>query len=224
MKKYLIISAIALSSATAITTSIQSCTAVAGTSVGLSVIKSILLAGIDKGLGIFSDKNSFLGNTLIEAALPNQLKEINTTLEKIGFGHLVQKEKEYIAQAAAFTVNVSKPILVNAVNNMTSEDAVKIAEGGRGAATQLLRVKTESQLIAAITPKVDAKLNEFGIIKTINTALNAQNLLGSLLGNSNTSATSGISHLASQQMVKGLFYIIENYETTDKNNPLNILK
>ncbi|MBP7173817.1 MAG: DUF4197 family protein [Cloacibacterium sp.] len=224
MKKYMFISAIALSSATIVTTTTQSCATVAGTSIGLSVIKNILLAGIDKGLGIFSDKNSFLGNALIEAALPNQLKEINTTLEKIGLGNLVQKEKEYIAEAAAFTVNISRPILENAVNNMTTEDAVKIAEGGRGAATQLLRAKTESQLIAAITPKVDAKLNEYGIVKTINTALNTQKLLGSLLGDSGASATSGISHLASQQMVKGLFYIIENYETTDKNNPLNILK
>jgi hypothetical protein len=53
---------------------------------------------------------------------------------------------------------------------MTSEDAQKIANGGKGAATAYLREKAATQLMS-VAPKVDAKLNEYGIVKTINTAL-----------------------------------------------------
>ena len=42
----------------------QSCMTIA-TTVGLSVLKKILIGGVSKGLGIFKDKNSFLGNELI---------------------------------------------------------------------------------------------------------------------------------------------------------------
>lgn len=204
----------------------QSCVALATSSVGLAVLKQILLGGITKGLNIFSNQDSFLANQLIDAALPKQLKDINNTLQSIGLSSLVTKEKEYIAKAAAFTVDTSRPILINAVNNLTAEDAARIVQGGSGAATQILRERTSDQLIAAITPKVDAKLNEFGIVQSLNSALAGSNLLGSLLGGqSSTSAlTGGISKLASQQMVNGLFSIIQNHESQNSSTLLNSLK
>ncbi len=208
-----------------ITTSTQSCMAVA-TTVGLPIIKEILIGGVSKGMSIFKDKDSFLANELINAALPQKLKDINSSLEKIGFGSLVAKEKNYIADAAAFVAPIAEPILVNTIHNITSEDAQKIAQSGSGAATAYLKEKSGAQLIAAIAPKVDAKLNEFGVVKSINSAMKGNSLLGSLLGNqsANTSATASLSNLATEQMVNGLFGVIENYEKTSPKNPMNILK
>jgi hypothetical protein len=125
MKKYIIMAGLALGATGFIVTSTQSCVAVA-TTVGLSLIKKILIGGITKGLGIFKDKDSFLANGLIDKALPDQLKSINSTLEKIGLSNLVSKEKSYIADAAAFIAPIAEPILVNTVQNMTSEDAQKL--------------------------------------------------------------------------------------------------
>jgi hypothetical protein len=212
MKKNFYIIA-AISTVTIATTTI-SCTALASSGIGLTIIKNVLLGGINKGLNIFSDKNSFLQNGLIDQAMPSQLRQVNSNLESLGLKNLVAKEKDYIAQAAVYTVNVSRPILTNAVNNLTPEDAARIVQGGSGIATQILREKTETQLVAALTPKVDEKLNEFGILKTINTALSGNNLLGSLLGQNNTQSalSGGISHLATQQLVNGLFNIIQKNE------------
>ncbi|MBU4537823.1 MAG: DUF4197 domain-containing protein [Weeksellaceae bacterium] len=206
-------------------TTTQSCLALATSSVGLAVLKQILLGGITKGLNIFSNKDSFLANQLIEAALPQQLKDVNSTLQKLGLNNLVQKEKEYIAQAAAFTVDTSRPILVNAVNSLTAEDAARIAQGGTGAATQILKERTSEQLMAAIAPKVDAKLNEFGLVSSLNSALAGSNILGSIFGgqNSNSSITGGISRFASQQMVNGLFNIIQSHEQQNSATILNSL-
>lgn len=206
-----------------IVTSTQSCVAVA-TTVGLPIIKKILIGGITKGLGIFKNKESFLANGLIDKALPEQLKSINSTLEKIGLNNLVTKEKSYIADAAAFIAPIAEPILVNTVQNMTSEDAQKIANVGKGAATAYLREKAATQLMSAIAPKVDAKLNEYGIVKTINTALQGNSFLGALTGNQTSTASSSLSKLASEQLVNGLFNIIENHENTSPENPLNFIK
>src|SRR5690606_27946265 len=210
-------------------TTTQSCLALATSSVGLAVLKQILLGGITKGLNIFSDKDSFLANQLIDAAMPQQLRDLNSTLQKVGLNSLVQKEKQYIAQAAAFTVDVSRPILINAVNSMTAEDAARIVQGGSRAATQILNEKTSEQLMAAIAPRVDAKLNEFGLVSSLNSALSGTNLLGGLFGNqaSTSSVTGGISRFASQQMVNGLFNIIQSHEqqnSTALMNSLNTIK
>ncbi len=201
----------------------NSCVALATSAIGVTIIKKVLLGGINKGLGIFKNKDAFLKNNLIDKALPKQLIQVNSILEKIS-PDLVTKERDYIAQAAAYTVNISEPILVNAVNSLTTEDITRIAEGGSGMATQILKEKTSSQLISAISPKVDEKLNEFGIVKSINTALQGNNILGSILGNNNSaslSASGGLSKLVSEQLVNGLFNIIEDYE---KQNSQEIFK
>ena len=213
---------VATVSAVSIGFAANSCVALATSAVGVAVIKKVLLGGITKGLGIFKSKDAFLQNNLIEQALPQQLKDVNNILSKVA-PNLVAKEKDYIAQAAAYTVNISEPILVNAVNSLTTDDITRIANGSSGTATQILKEKTASQLITAISPKVDEKLNEFGVVKSINTALQGNNLLGSILGNgqSGSTLTTSLSKLASEQMVNGLFYIVEDYE---KQNSQELFK
>lgn len=210
MKKYIISAALLIGTGVAVLTSVQSCQTMATTDLGLSIIKRVLLNGIDKGMGIYSNKEAFLQNNMVDKALPKELRDINSTLEKIA-PSLVAKERDFIAQAAAYTVNLSKPILQDAVNSLNAQDVTRIIQGTT--ATQILKEKTSQQLVAAIAPKVDEKLNEYGIAKTINMALSGNNILGGLLGGSNSNVnTGGLSKLASEQLVNGLFNIIEDYE------------
>lgn len=218
MKKIFLASALVLGSGAFITTTTASCMSIATSNVGLAIIKQILLGGISRGMGIFSNKEAFLNNNLIDRALPSQLREINSMLEKVAPG-LVAKEKDYIAQAAAYTVNLSRPILENSVNNLNANDVTRIMSGTT--ATQVLKEKAAGQLVAAIAPKVDEKLNQFGIVKSMNMALQGSSILGSIFGGQNSSSntlssTRGLSQLASEQMVNGLFYIIEGYENENR--------
>ena len=220
MKKYIIAAAILLGTGAVISTTLQSCTTMATSDIGLSIIKKILLGGIDKGMNIYGNKESFLQNNLVDKALPKQLRDINTTLEKVA-PSLVAKEREYIADAAVYTVNIAKPILQTAVNSLNAQDVTRIMQGEKGTATLILKEKTSQQLVSSIAPRVEQELNKYGIVKTINTALSGSNLLGNLLGNK-TSATnaSGLSTLASEQIVNGLFNIIEDHE---KQNTSSLL-
>lgn len=107
---------VATAAVATVATTAQSCLALATSTVGLAVLKKVLLGGITKGLGIFGNKQAFLENNLIDQALPKQLRDLNVVLEKIA-PNLVAKERDYIAQAAVYTVDISKPILTNAVNS-----------------------------------------------------------------------------------------------------------
>lgn len=205
-------------------TTTQSCLALATSSIGLSILKQILLGGITKGLGIFGNKNAFLQNDLIVRALPENLRGVYNVLDKIA-PSLTAKGKDYIAQAAVYTVNISEPILKNAVNSLTAEDVTRVANGGSGAATQLLKEKTAQQIMLAIQPKVDEKLNEFGIVRSINLALQGNNLLGGILGaQQGTTGSTSLSRLASEQMVNGLFNIIEEHEKQNQFQLLDALQ
>lgn len=220
MKKYIFAAIIIFSTAAVITTSVQSCSTLATTDLGLAVIKRVLLGGINKGANIYGNKEAFLQNNLVDKALPGELRNINSTLEKIA-PSLVAKQREYIAEAAAYTVQISKPILENAVNSLNAQDVTRIIQGEKGTATLILKEKTQAQLIQAIAPRVEQELNKYGIVKTINTALSGSNILGSLLGgNTNNVNAGGLSILASEQIVNGLFNIIEDHE---KQNSATLL-
>jgi len=223
MKKYIIAAALIIGTGAVINTTMQSCSTLATTDVGLSIIKRFLLNGIEKGVNIYSSKDAFLQNNMVDKALPKQLREINALLEKVA-PSLVAKERAYIADAAVYTVNISKPILVNAVNSLNAQDVTRIIQGEKGTATQILKEKTAQQLVLAITPKVDEQLNQYGIVKSINTALAGGNLLGSLLGGNKTTVSAGsLSQLASEQLVNGMFNIIENYEVENSKSLLGPL-
>ncbi len=220
MKKYIIAIALVFGTGAVITSTLQSCSTIATSDLGLAVIKRVLLGGINKGMNIYGNKEAFLQNNLVDKALPKQLRDINSTLEKIA-PSLVAKEREYIADAAVYTVNISRPILESAVNSLNAQDVSRIIQGEKGTATLILKEKTSQQLVAAIAPRVEQELNKYGIVKTINTALSGSNLLGSLLGGSKSNVNAGgLSMLASEQIVDGLFNIIEDHE---KQNSASLL-
>lgn len=207
-------------------TTAQSCMTLATTGVGLAVLKQVLLGGISKGISVLGNKQAFLQNNLIDQALPKTLRDINRMLEPIS-PNLVAQEREYIAEAAVYTVNIAEPILRNAVNNLTAEDVMRVAQGGQGAATALLKEKTAEQLMLAIQPKVDEKLNEYGIVRSLNMALQGNQLLGSVLGTGDRNlnlASGGLSRLASEQMVNGLFNLVESYEKENSGQLLQALR
>ena len=208
-----------ITSGTFIVTTTQSCMTLATSDFGIAVIKRILMGGVNKAAGIFSNKQAFLQNDLIVKAIPENLRGVYNMLDTVA-PNLTMKGKDYVAQAAAYTVNISTPILQNAVNNLNANDISRIMQGEQGIATQILKEKTQHQLVQAIMPKVDEKLNEFGIVKNINLALQGSNILGSIFGNNNQTIQSGggLSKLASEQMVNGLFNIIEDYEKQNQNS------
>jgi len=223
MKKYIIVGALIIGTGTVINTTVQSCTSMATSDLGLAVIKRVLLGGINKGMNIYGNKEAFLQNNLVDRALPKELRDINSTLEKIA-PSIVAKEREYIAEAAVYTVNISRPILENAVNSLNAQDVTRIIQGQKGTATLILKEKTSQQLVAAIAPRVEQELNKYGIVKTINTALSGSNLLGSLLGGNKSNVNAGgLSMLASEQIVNGLFNIIEDHEKQSSSSILGPL-
>ncbi len=100
---------------------------------------------------------------------------------------------------------------------MTTQNAFNIISGGKGAATQL----TE-----ALSFIVTSQMNQLGINNLLGNALGDNSALNSILvavlnGNQNTSTslTKNLNGVITQQLVDGLFNIIEDAENNMRNNP-----
>ena len=208
---------------------VQSCDTTQGSSTasqtGLNSVKQIMTSSTNQGFSVLGNSNSFLTNALVDAVMPDELKKINSKLETLGLSSLVEKEKQYIGKAAEASVDVAKPIITSAIQEMTLTDAISILSGGKGAATQYLKNKTQDKLVAAIQPQVESQLNANGVTSLINNATKDTSVLGALgtiLGNKQSTSTDvsgSISQYASQQIVNGLFEVAKDYEV--KNSSLS---
>jgi hypothetical protein len=186
-------------------------------------IKNLLNNGANAAFGIFGgEPNNFLTHILIDAVMPKELKEINNKLTQMGLNSVVEKQKNIIGNVAKSSLVLMKPLVSNAIKNITPTEAISLISAKKGSATNYLRKTTEEQLIKSLTPIVSTELNKYGATKMLNTALGGSNILdslvGGLLGNkSNNSNTSNqLETLVTKQLVNGLYNVMLDSEM--KNN------
>lgn len=196
----------------------------------LNAVKKILTASTNQSLSVLKDTGSFLINTKLEEALPDELREINTKLEALGLSNIVENEKQNIGKAAQSSVKLLKPIINSAINDITPLDAASIITGGKGAATQYLKKKTEAKFIATIQPEVENELNSSGVTTLVNSALNdkrVQNALAIITGNNASTIenkNNSIASYATSQIVNGFFQVAEEYEVNHSNFSSNLIE
>lgn len=216
-----------LSATACTTTNTASNKTLGNTNLALNTVQNTLNGGLSDALSIFGDSDAFLTNALIEAAMPKELKDINSKLNDLGLSQVVDKEKMLISQVANASVSTAKPIVENAINTMTTQDAIAIISGGKGAATQFLKDKSYSPLVEALSPVVSTQLDQLGVNNLLGNALGGNglnNILGAVLGgNSSTVLTQGLNNAVTEQLANGLFNVIEDAENTTRNNPAGLL-
>lgn len=195
----------------------------------LGAVQGVLHKGTSTAFDVFGDSEEFLTNKLIESALPKELRDINTKLESIGLSQIVKKEKQYISQIAKTTINKASPVLKNAINQMTLSDALNIIASGEGSATRYLKTKTSSDLNAIIKPIVSEQTKKLGLDTLMDNALGGNNdalngLLGTILtGGSDQNVSQLIDDAVTEQLITGLFKIVEDVENTTRANPGTLL-
>ncbi|EIJ39665.1 DUF4197 domain-containing protein [Galbibacter orientalis] len=197
--------------------------------VALNTVQSVLNNGTQEAFSVFGDSNEFMTNALIDAAMPQKLKDINNKLESLGLSSVVAKEKALISDIANASITTARPIVTKAINEMTTQDAIAIISGGKDAATSYLKDKTYNDLTTAIAPVVTDKTESLGINSLLNNALGGNNsslngVLGAVLGTGSTaSGSEQLNDAVTKQLVDGLFNIVEQTENNVRSNPSTIL-
>jgi hypothetical protein len=148
--------------------------------------------------------------------LPPDAQKIETTLRKVGMGSQVDKAVLAINRGAEEAVGFAKPIFVDAIKEITIQDALKLVSGGKDAATQYFKQKTTEKLIAAFTPSVKTSLDNVGATKYYDDIVNAYNGLPTTLKKVNPDLTSFVVGKA----VDALFDQVAKEEANIRANPL----
>lgn len=123
-------------------------------------LKEALSQGATQGAGKLSAVDGFFGNAAIKILMPAEAKKVESTLRSAGMGNLVDKAVLSMNRAAEEASKSAAPIFLDAIKQMSFQDAWSILRGTDSAATVYLKGKTWEQLAKAFRPVIEQALQK----------------------------------------------------------------
>ncbi|PTX59509.1 uncharacterized protein DUF4197 [Kordia periserrulae] len=134
--------------------------------IGNADIAAGLRQALDKGIDLqvqkLTLKDGFYKNGLVKILMPAELQKVEKTLRDIGLGSLADDGIKMLNRAAEDAVKEATPIFVNAVKDITFDDAKNILLGADNAATQYLQNKTTTALYNKFQPVIQNSFAKVG--------------------------------------------------------------
>lgn len=178
-----------------------------------SGLRQALDNGIDKQVSKLTQTDGFFKNQLVKVLLPQELQKVDKTLRDIGLGNLADEGLKVLNRAAEDAVKEATPIFVNAVKEITFNDAKNILLGADNAATQYLSNKTTSELYGKFSPVISNSLDKVGATQVWSNIITQYNAIP-LTNNVNPDLTDYVT----QEALKGVFKMISIEEKEIRNN------
>lgn len=140
-----------------------------------SGLRQALDLGIDKQVSKLTQTDGFFRNELVKILLPQELQKVDKGLRDIGLDNLADEGLKILNRAAEDAVKEATPIFVNAVKDITFDDAKNILLGNNDAATQYLTSKTQSELYNKFKPVINASFSKVGADEIWSNLINKYN-------------------------------------------------
>ncbi len=142
-----------------------------------SGLRQALDLGIDKQVTKLTQTDGFFKNELVKILLPAELQKVDKGLRDIGLGSLADEGLKVLNRAAEDAVKEATPIFVNAVKEITFNDAKNILLGQDNAATQYLTNKTQNSLKDKFRPVINNSFAKVGADQIWSNLINRYNAI-----------------------------------------------
>jgi len=128
-------------------------------------LKEALTIGTENTVNLTGKTDGFFKNAAIKILMPEKLKTLEKGLRMVGYGPQLDEFVLSMNRAAEQAAPFAKDIFLNAIGEMTFDDARKILSGGDTAVTDYFKGKTTDKLTVAFRPVVEKTMNEVGVTR-----------------------------------------------------------
>jgi len=128
-------------------------------------LKEALDHGIKNQVSKLTAKDGFFKNKLVKILLPGDLQKVDKRLRRLGLRKLADEGLLLLNRAAEDAVKTATPIFVNAVKNITFDDAKQILLGEKDTATKYLQNGTSESLYKEFNPVIKKSFEKVGADK-----------------------------------------------------------
>lgn len=170
-------------------------------------LKEALTIGIQEGANKLAEEGGYY-DSVYKILLPEEARKVTDKLQAIpGFSEVEATILEKINRGAEDAAKKAAPIFVDAIKQMTFQDATQILMGDKDAATQYLNKVTYQQLYQTFSPVIIESLDKF----------NAREYWGDIVRRYNklplvNQVDPNLEDYVTKQALTGLFDMVEKKE------------
>ena len=128
-------------------------------------LKEALSIGTGNAVVDVSHVGGYFKNQAIKILLPQEIEQTGDLLRKFGFGKVVDDFEHSMNTAAEQAAPKAKAIFIDAITQMTFDDARRILNGPDTAATDYLRAKTSTAIAGLFRPIITDSMNRVGVTR-----------------------------------------------------------
>jgi len=179
-------------------------------------LKEALDNGVSEAVSFLSAEDGYY-KTAYKVLLPEEAQKVAKKLRGIpGFSDFEENLVEKLNRAAEDAASKAKPIFVNAIKQMTFQDAFAILKGEPDAATRFLERTTYDQLYAEFRPVIIASLDEVNAREYWKKGADTYNKIPFVGQKVNPE----LDDYVAEKSLVGLFDLVEKKEAAIRENPL----
>lgn len=180
-------------------------------------LKDALRVGAENSSGIASKVDGYYKNPRLFIPFPEDAIKVKNTLEKIGMTKQVNDFVLSLNRAAEEAAKSAAPVFIEAIQNMTFQDAMAILRGADNAAANYLKEKTYEQLKMKFKPIVAQSISKVEVTKYWNPLASAYNKTTLLTGNEKVNPN--LEDYITEKAIDGLFILIAQEEMKIRKDP-----
>ena len=178
-------------------------------------LKEALTKGSQAAVAALGKENGFLGNDKVKIPLPESLHKVEGMMRKLGMGKYADELVTTMNRAAESAVVEAKPLLVNAVKNMSVQDAKGILTGGQDAATQYFKRTTSVPLADKFLPIVKKATQKVKLADKYNEFAGKGAKFGLI-----DAKDADLNNFVTQKALDGLFVMVAEEEKKIRQDPV----
>ncbi len=177
-------------------------------------LKEALKVGTNNAVTALNCENGFYGNPLLKIPFPEEVKVVEEKLRAVGLDKIVDDFILNMNRGAEKAVSKAGPIFINAIKEMTFDDARNILKGPDNAATEYFRNKTSTELSDAFKPGVQETLEQMHVTKYWSDVMTAYNKIPFT-----RSVETDLAKYVTDKAVNGVFHNLAKEEKLIRNDP-----
>jgi hypothetical protein len=183
-----------------------------------SGLREALSIGTENAVKNVSQKDGYFGNEAIKILIPEKVRVVTDVLSTIGYQEQVDDFVLSMNRAAEKAAPEALSIFVDAIKEMTFEDARNILNGGDTAATDFFKDKTQGKIYDSFKPIIETSMDEVGVTRSYKEMMGKYEILP-FAQTVMKEETVDIDHYVTTKAVDGLFYVVGQEEKKIRTDP-----
>ena len=179
-----------------------------------SGLKEALRVGSDRVVSQVGQTDGYNGDPAIRLPLPGSLKSVQSALAAAGMSGMLDDLELRLNRAAEAAAPKARALFVDAISEMTIEDARNIYEGPKDSATRYFQSKMSQPLAAEMAPVVNESLAEVGAVRSYDAVMGQYKQIPFV-----PDAKADLTDYVVEKGMDGIFFYLAKEEAAIRENP-----